>query len=315
VPGDLTVGYVGLGKAGGIMAGNLRAAGHPMVVSDVDAERERAWAAEHDATVAEGPQDFAGVDVLMTMLPNGHVVRGVLLGDGKGNGTGSGGIAAHLRPGTVVVDTSSADPLDTRALGAELARRDVVLLDAPVTRPIHDWVNTRNITIMVAGDDEAAVDRVLPLLEAMAERVFRVGRLGNGHAMKTLNNYVAASGLVAALDAMAVALRFGLDVETMLNVFNVGTARNFSTASVLLDESMSRRYGTGFQLALLVKDMGIAERLTKEVGFEPNLLADVQDAMRRAMEIVDDPQADHSAAVEAWEQWAGRSLPPLRAPV
>src|SRR5690606_37775855 len=107
------------------------------------------------------------------------VVREVLLGAG-------GGLAEHLAAGAVVVDTSSADPLRTRELGAELRERGITLLDAPVTRPKHDFVNTRNVTIMVAGDDEAAIDRAMPLLEAMAERVFRVGGLGCGHAMKTL---------------------------------------------------------------------------------------------------------------------------------
>lgn len=300
------VGFVGLGRAGSLMAGSVRAARYELVVSDADPARESAFASEHGCAVAAGPRDFAGSELVITMLPDGDVVREVLLG-------ADGGLAAHLPDGAIVVDTSSADPLHTRRLGAELLERGITLLDAPVTRPEHDFVDARNITIMVAGDDDAAIDAVWPVLEAMAHRVFRAGGLGCGHAMKTLNNFVAASGLVAALDAMMVGRRFGLDVETMLDVFNVGTARNFSTASVLLDESMSRRYGTGFQLALLVKDLGIAQGLVDEVGFDTPLLDQVRGELVHALGMLDDPRADHSVAVEAWERRADVELPPLRA--
>ena len=298
-----SVGFVGLGKAGWNMAANLVAAGYRLVVSERDAEREERFAAEHPG-VRRGPEAFGDVEVVVTMLPHGGVVRDVLLGEG--------GLAGRLAPGTIVVDTSSSDPFGTRELGAELAEIGLVLLDAPVTRPEHDHVNTRRITFMVGGDDEAAVERVMPLLEAMAERVFRVGALGNGHATKTLNNFVACSGLVAALDALMIGQRFGLDAETTLDVFNAGTARNFSTASVLIDESLSRRYATGFGLALMVKDMGIASRLTEAMGFPTTAPQQVRDRLAEALEALGDPSVDHAAVIEYWERVNGAPLPPLR---
>jgi len=165
---------------------------------------------------------------------------------------------------------------------------------------------------MVGGDDPAAVDRALPVFEAMAEQVFRAGALGNGHAMKTLNNFVACSGLVAGLDAMMIGARFGLDVETMLEVFNVGTARNFSTASVLIDEALSRRYATGFQLALMVKDMGIATALTERTGFDTSWPAQLRARLAAALADLEQLDADHAQALDHWEHKAGLRLPPLR---
>ena len=301
----LTVGFVGLGHAGWPMAENLLAAGYRLVVRDTDPAREQRFASEHGCPSSEGdPARLAGVDILITMLPNGEVVRDVLLGQD--------GIARRLARGTVIVDTSSSDPRRTRVLGAELAEIGLILLDSPVTRPEPGGSNTRRITFMVAGDDPAAVDRVVPLLEAMAERVVRVGGLGCGHAMKTLNNYVACSGLVAGLDAMIAGHRFGLDVETMLEVFNVGTARNFSTAHVLLNESMSRNYATGFGLALMVKDLGISGDLFETVGFETPMPAIVRGQLAQALAALDDPDADHAAALEAWERRGEVSIPPLR---
>jgi 3-hydroxyisobutyrate dehydrogenase len=297
------VGFVGLGQQGAPMAANLLSAGYEVIVSDADRDRERWFVGAYGGRACAGdPAALAEVEIVITMLPNGQVVRDALLGEG--------GIAARLRRGTIIVDTSSSDPYGTRELGAELAGLGLILLDSPVTRPDAVGEDTRRITFMVAGDDEGAIDRVMPLLEAMAEQVFRAGPLGCGHAMKTLNNYVSAAALAAALDAMVAGQRFGLDVETMLHVFNAGTARNFSTANTLIDEAMSRRYGAGFQLALMVKDLRIAGSLFERLEFDAPISPLVRDQFAEALAQLDDPRADLSRSLEAWEARGEVRLPP-----
>lgn len=287
------------------MAANLILAGYDLIVCDADPERERQFVAAHGARGCDGnPVVLADADTVITMLPNGQVVRDVLLGED--------GIASRLRPGTIIVDTSSSDPYGTRALGRELADLGLVLLDSPVTRPEAVGEDTRRITFMIAGDDGEAIDRVMPLLEAMGERVFRAGRLGCGHAIKTLNNYVSAAGLAAALDAMVAGQRFGVDVETMLEVFNVGTARNFSTANTLIDEAMSRRYAAGFQLALMVKDLRIASSLFARVDFDAPNAQLVRDQFAEALARLDDQRADLSRSLEGWELRGDVRLPAPR---
>ncbi|MBO0694314.1 MAG: NAD(P)-dependent oxidoreductase, partial [Acidimicrobiaceae bacterium] len=170
------VGFVGLGQQGGPMAANLIAAGYRLIVRDADLERERRWVAERGGRGCDGdPGVLAEVEILITMLPDGQVVREVLLGEDR--------IASRLRPGTIIVDTSSSDPFGTRELGAELAADGLILLDSPVTRPEAVGEDTRRITFMVGGDVDRAIDRVMPLLRAMAEQIFRAGALGSGHAM------------------------------------------------------------------------------------------------------------------------------------
>ncbi len=287
------------------MAANLGAAGYDLIVRDADPKRERRFVAAHGGRRCDGDlAALAEAGILITMLPNGQVVRDALLRED--------GIAARLRPGTIIVDTSSSDPYGTRELGGELADLGLVLLDSPVTRPEAVGEDTRRITLMVAGDDDDAIDRVMPLLQAMAERVFRVGRLGSGHAMKTLNNYVSAAGLAAALDAMVAGQRLGIDVETMLEVFNAGTARNFSTANTLIDEAMSRRYATGFQLALMVKDLRIASSLFERVDFDAPISPLVRDQFAGALAQLDDHRADLSRSLEDWELRGGVKVPPPR---
>lgn len=287
------------------MAANLRAAGYDLIVRDADLERERRFVAAHGGRGCDGnPAALAEAEILVTMLPNGQVVRDALLGHDA--------IASRLKPRTIIVDTSSSDPYGTRELGSELAGLGLILLDSPVTRPEAVGEDTRRITFMVAGDDDAAIDRVMPLLEAMAEQVFRAGRLGSGHAMKTLNNYVSAAGLAAALDAMVAGERFGVDVETMIEVFNAGTARNFSTANTLIDEAMSRRYAAGFQLALMVKDLRIASSLFERVDFDAPLSPLVRDQFADALAHLDDQGADLSRSLEGWEARGEVRLPPPR---
>lgn len=293
------VGFVGLGHAGAPMAANVVAAGFDVTVHDADGERERAFAAEHGCAAAGSPQGLAGVDVLITMLPNGHVVRELVLGTG---------LADLLAPGALVIDTSSSDPEGTRALGAELASRGIHLLDAPVSMPEPDGVSTGRITIMVGGDDEQALDRAEPILSSMCTWLFRIGGLGTGHAMKTLNNFVAATGLLATLDALVIGYRAGIDPGTMIDVLNVSTGRNFNTAHSLPEDSLSRRYATGFQLALLVKDLGIAADLAEGVGFPSEAALLVRRQLADALAVME-PDVDHSQALRHWESRAGVELP------
>ncbi len=135
-----------------------------------------------------------------------------------------GALAEGLRPGAIVVDMSSADPVGTRALGAELARRDIALVDAPVSGGVPRADGT--LAIMIGGD-AATVAAVKPVLAAMGRNLFEVGTLGCGHAMKALNNYLAGAAKAAACEAIAIGRRFGLDPAVMTDVINASTGRSF----------------------------------------------------------------------------------------
>lgn len=300
MPSRPTIGFVGLGHAGWPMCANVVKAGYDVVVHDADPDRERAFAEAHDCRAAGSPAGLAGVDVLVTMLPNGHVVREVVLG--------AEGAAGGLAEGAIVIDTSSSDPEGTRQLGAELAERGLTLLDAPVTMPEPGGAAKAHITIMVGGDDEDAIDRAIPILSTMCNHLFRVGPLGAGHATKTLNNYVSAAGLVAALDALVIGRRYGLDPMTTLNVLNVGTGRNFSTAFALPMEALTRRFATGFSLALLVKDLGIASDFAAAMECDNELASLLRRKFAEAAAALEgDP--DHTEALRYWEERAGVELP------
>jgi len=214
-----TVGFVGLGNMGVPMSRNLAAAGFELVVRDLDAARQHVVAAELGAATADEPAALASADAVVTMLPTSRDVRAVLL---------DWGLVEALRSGAVVVDMSSSSPTATRELGRILARSGVALVDAPVSGGV-PRAESGTLTIMIGGDDEAAVERVRPVLEALGERLVRTGPLGSGHAAKALNNYVAAACFASAAEALIVGARFGLDAAVLVEVLNTSTGRSFQT--------------------------------------------------------------------------------------
>jgi len=289
--GQLTVGFVGLGNMGAPMARNLRAAGHPLIVHDADAARARAFAAESGAVAAAAPADFAPAAVVVTMLPDGAAVAQAVL-------EWDGGIAGSLQAGAVVVDMSSANPLDTRALGGRLAALGIGLVDAPVSGGITK-AHSGTLTIMAGSDEAWAIERAEPVLDVLGARLVRTGPLGSGHAMKALNNFCGAASYTATAEALAIGQQFGLAAETMLDVLNASTGRSFNTEVVFKDEVVPGRYATGFALALLAKDVGIAAALARETGLDTPACELVSRRWAQAREALD-PGADHSEAHRGW---------------
>jgi 3-hydroxyisobutyrate dehydrogenase len=294
-----TVGFVGVGNAGWPMAANLVAAGYTLLVYDADRERAARFAEEIGASAAGELAELATVETLFTMLPNGGVVRSILFGDER--------LAERLAEGTVVIDTSSSDPQGTQALAADLAEHGVILIDSAVSVPEIGGAQSARITFMVGADDEEALERVRPLLEAMSEHVFHVGGVGAGHTMKTLNNYVSAAALYGALDALMIGFSYGLDPMTMLDVLNVSTGRNFSTEETLKYQSLPRTFANGYTLTLLVKDLRIAAAVAERAGFDSELPQLLVDGF--AASVSDLGDADISAALQHWEHRAGFELP------
>lgn len=138
--------------------------------------------------------------------------------------------------GTIIVDTSSSSPFDTRSLNKDLQSLSLELIDSPITQTHLGAINTGDATFMIGSDSPAAIDKALPVLKTMCKYTFVMGGCGSGHAMKTLNNYVSVGSIIALCDALVAGQKFGLDPGQMVDVLNVGTGRNFSTAYSMRDE-------------------------------------------------------------------------------
>jgi 3-hydroxyisobutyrate dehydrogenase len=289
----MKVGFIGIGNMGWPMATNLVRAGHEVLVYDSNAERCAEFARTQGGTAARSPAEFAGMDFLITMLPTGAIVREVLLNPNSG-------VAQHLTAPTLVIDMSSSEPGGTRALGAELAKRGVVLLDAPVSGAV-PRAKLGTLTIMLGGDDSAAMERAKPVLQGMGNQIFETGGLGTGHAMKALNNFVAGACYTAAAEALLIGRRFGLDGHRMIDIMNVSTGRNFNTEVVMKEQVLDRRFSSGFALGLLAKDVKIAADLAREVKFDAPMTRLVNDRYALARESLG-ASRDCTEALLSWDK-------------
>jgi 3-hydroxyisobutyrate dehydrogenase len=280
--GRARIGLVGLGNMGWPMAHNLAEAGFPLTVGDADPALRERFASEHGCEAAASPADFAACEVVVTMLPNDKIVRDVVL-------EWEGGIAENLPGGAVVLDMSSSGPTATQALGEELAPVGVALVDAPVSGGVPRAVSG-TLSLMVGGDDEAAIEKAMPVLEVLGEKIFRTGGLGTGHALKALNNFLAAASYAAATEALLVGEEFGL---------NTSTGRSFVSEVVIGENVVTGDYATGFALALLAKDVGIAADLAETQGADAPVLSLV--AERWSAAAAGAPAgADHSETHRQW---------------
>jgi 3-hydroxyisobutyrate dehydrogenase len=284
-----TVGFVGLGRMGWPMASGLARAGYRLVVRDANRDVELRFADELGAVDGREVSAFATAGVVITMLPDGRVVQDAILRDG---------IADVLAGATVVVDMSSSSPSDTLDLGHELSSRSIALVDAPVSGGVPRATDGA-LAIMAGADDEAALGRVLPILGVLGRRVFRTGPLASGHAMKALNNFCAAAGYAALAEAVVLGREFGLAPSTMVEIVNNSTGRSFLSDVVFPEEVVTGRYGTGFALGLLAKDVTIAAGIAGGSGVDAPLCELVQRRWAEAAEALGF-EADHSTAHRQW---------------
>jgi 3-hydroxyisobutyrate dehydrogenase len=238
-----TIAFIGLGRMGSLMAPLLARAGFAVHSYDRNGSGTHASprAAAHDA------------DVLVTMLPDGRAVRQAVMA-----------ALPALRRGAIVVDMSSSDPSDTRKLGALLAKRGIGMLDAPVSGAVAK-ARDGTLAIMVGGAP-ATLKRARPVLERLGTQIFHTGPLGAGHVVKALNNYLGAAGTIAGFEALLVGKAFGLDPRVLIDVINASTGKNSTTERKIPQQVFTGAFASGFQLALMAKDVGIAASVARRVG-------------------------------------------------
>ncbi len=255
MPAD-TVGFIGVGKMGTPMAGHLAAAGHPLLAYDRMPQASAALSGKAGVEIASDPLEVARrCRTIVLMLPDSRIVDALLWQDG---------FAAALARGTLLLDMGSSDPNCTRENHRRLAEQGVALVDAPVSGGVARALDA-SLAIM-AGGDATDVARARVLLERLGKTIMHVGPPGAGHALKALNNYVSASGLLATCEALVAAQRFGIDPSTANALFNASTGRNNTTDVKVEKFMLSGRFDSGFALALMRKDIDTAQALIRSVG-------------------------------------------------
>jgi 3-hydroxyisobutyrate dehydrogenase len=269
----VNVGFVGLGNLGRQLAASVLRAGFPLTVCDLDPEAvalltaEGARAAASPAAVAEAS------DCVITCLPSPRAVSEVV--------AGAGGVLDGLRAGGTWIDMSTNDPHELERLAALASERGVATLECPVTGGVHKAA-TGEITV-IAGGDSAVVEAHLGVLEAMGSPVLHVGALGKASIIKVITNMLAFVHLVALGEALMLAKRGGIPLESAYEVIRASSGNSFvheTESQVILNGS----YDIGFTMDLALKDLGLAASLGRELGVPLELAALVEATFARARE-------------------------------
>lgn len=295
---ETSIGFIGLGVMGGAMAENLLKAGYAVYGFDISpAANERLAAA--GGTVVDGPAAAASAAATcICMVETTAQAEAVIVGEG--------GFIDGVQDGDVVLCMSTIDPLSAKAMHDRLAERGVAMLDAPVSGG-EPRARAGTLSAIVGGDDEV-VARCRPILDRMASQVFHMGGIGQGLAMKLVNNMLIQVGSVAVAEAMVMGAKAGLDPQAMLDVLRVSTG-----ASAALDfrgpRFISGDFKPGGTIDISYKDQELETAFAKALGV-PLFLANVSEQVYQMARAAGLGKEDGSAIVKIYERMAGVQLGP-----
>jgi 2-hydroxy-3-oxopropionate reductase len=292
----LKVGYIGLGLMGKSIARNILKAGFPLIIHNRSSLAVDELVAE-GARAASSPAEVAAqVDVAFTNLPDTPDVENVVLG---GNGIVSG-----ARPGLIWVDNSTIKPAVARSLAEKLSGLGVLSLDAPVSG---GDVGARlgTLAIMVGGPSEA-LEKVLPVLQAMGKTITHVGSAGAGQVAKAANQIMVAAQMVAMGELLIFSQKAGVDPRKVVEAIKGGAAQCW-TLDVKPPRLFSGDRTPGFKSRMMAKDLNIILETAREYGIPlPSAALDAQ--LYAAMLQNDMGELDNSAVIAMFEVLAGVEL-------
>ena len=268
----MKVGFIGLGVMGGPMALNILKGGHALTVYDRSADAVARLTAA-GAKAAASPQEVgAASDIVVTMLPEPQHVEQVALG--------SDGIAAGMRPGGMLIDMSTIDPVTSQRVGRALKERGIAMVDSPVGKTSEHAVSG-TLTLMVGGEP-TDIERAMPVLKCMGTDTFLCGGPGMGHAMKISNNLLATTIMVANTEVLAIGIKAGLQLELMLEVMKTTMAFNHQLYVAMPKKAFQGDDSPGFMVKLAGKDVRLAVELAKAYGFDALVGRAAQESLDRA---------------------------------
>ena len=270
----MKVGFIGLGNAGSKLSKSLLRNGFEMVVRDLDREAEQPL---NDARAgwADTARELAeACDLVITCLPSPAAVRSVM--------EGPDGVLEGLGDGKMWLEMSTTDEAEVRRLGELVVGRGARPMDGPVSGGCHRAA-TGNISIFVGADRED-FERALPVLTTMGRRILHVGGLGSASVLKVVTNYLASVHLVALGEALMVARRSGMDLNTTYEAIRISSGNSFvheTESQVILNGS----YNINFTMDLVVKDMSLFQQLADGQGTPLEISPLVLDIFRRGEQV------------------------------
>lgn len=279
----MKIGFIGLGNMGGPMAANLVKAGHTVTGFDLTAPMPDGVTA-----AASAAQAASGADVLVTMLPNGAILRAV-----------AAEVIPAMAAGAVLCDCSTVDVDSARAVAAQAEAAGLGALDAPVSGGV-GGAAAGTLTFMVGGTD-AAFAKVLPLFEIMGQKAVHCGASGAGQAAKICNNMILGATMVVTCEAFALADKLGLDRQKMFDVVSTSSGYSWSMNAYCPAPGVGPKspadndYKPGFAAELMLKDLRLSQQAAESVDADTPMGARATELYAAFVEAEDGRGRDFSA--------------------
>ncbi|MBP0621021.1 NAD(P)-dependent oxidoreductase [Cupriavidus consociatus] len=251
-----TVGVIGLGNMGRGMALTLQRSGYAVLGLD-KSEQVSSVAREAGIPLASSLPELAkACPAIVLSLPTSAIVRAVLEGEE--------GLLANAAPGTLLIDTTTADPQVTRELAVVLNEKGLRFVDAPVSGGPTGAMKGE-LTMFIGGSAED-VAYANPILSALGTKRFHIGGVSAGHVAKLINNLLTASHLVTASEAFRLANAAGISTEQLIEAVNAGSGRSGVTLFNYPSRILNNTYSSGFTMQLMRKDVNLAVSLGDALG-------------------------------------------------
>ena len=285
----MKIGFIGLGNMGGPMAANLAKAGHEVTGFDMAA-------VEIDGVrvAASGSEAAKGAEVLITMLPNGQILRSV-----------ADEVIPVMDPGAVLLDCSTVDVDSARAVAEQAEAAGLGALDAPVSGGVGGAAGG-TLTFMVGGGEDAFA-KAKPLFEVMGQKAVHCGPAGNGQAAKICNNMILGVTMIATCEAFALADKLGLDRQAMFDVVSTSSGYSWSmnaycpAPGVGPQSPADNGYKPGFAADLMLKDLRLAAQAAESADADTPLGTAARDLYAQFVENEDGLGKDFSAMLPRFE--------------
>lgn len=292
----MKLGLIGLGIMGKPMAKNILKHGYDLTVCDINKEAVKEVVAAGAKSAETASEIAAHCDVILTMLPNSPHVKTVVLG--------KNGVIETIKPGSTLIDMSSISPIASQEVAAELAKKGVKMLDAPVSGGEPKAIDG-TLAFMVGGEQEV-FDEYKPLLQTMGSTVVLCGSVGAGNTTKLANQVVVALNIAAVSEAFMLAKKAGVDPQLVFDAIKGGLAGS-TVMNAKAPMIMGANFKPGFKIDLHIKDLNNALETAHAVGAPLPLTAAVME-MLQTLKADGCGQEDHSAIAKYYEKITGETI-------